>query len=172
MKAHFENDTLVSSTRIRELVSEGKMVEAGKLLGRHYQIRGEVQVGKQRGGREIGFPTANLKFADEDLVPRHGVYVSQVICNGKCYGGVINIGCNPTFGEQSVVAETHIFDFNQDIYGKPIKVNLLKFLRTERRFAGIAELASQISEDVVTAKQILAEHQKELMLSCEDEFNR
>ncbi len=77
------------------------MVAARRLLGRYYQIRGEVQVGKQRGGREIGFPTANLKLAEEDLVRRNGVYVSQVICEGKCYGGVINIGYNPTFGEQT-----------------------------------------------------------------------
>ncbi|WP_163339964.1 bifunctional riboflavin kinase/FAD synthetase [Desulfopila sp. IMCC35008] len=170
--AHFKDGTLVSSSQIRRLLAEGNMVEAGKLLGRHYQIRGQVQVGKQRGGKEIGFPTANLKFSEEDLVPRHGVYVSQVICDGKCYGGVLNIGCNPTFGEQSVVAETHIFEFNEDIYGKPIKVNLLDFLRDETRFSGIEELATQISKDVVRAKQVLSEHQKELVLSCGDEFNQ
>lgn len=170
--AHFNDGTLVSSSQIRHLLAEGNVVEAGKLLGRHYQIRGEVQVGKQRGGKEIGFPTANLKFSEEDLVPRYGVYVSQVICDGKCYGGVLNIGCNPTFGEQSVVAETHIFDFNEDIYGKPIKVNLLDFLRDETKFSGIEELSIQISKDVLRAKQVLAEHQKELVLSCGDEFNR
>lgn len=170
--AHYEDGTLVSSSRIRQLLAEGNVVEAGKLLGRHYQIRGQVRVGKQRGGKEIGFPTANLQFAEEDLVPRYGVYVSQVICDGRCYGGVINIGCNPTFGEQSVVAETHIFEFNEDIYGKPIKVNLLEFLRDETKFSGVAELASQISKDVVRAKQVLSDHQKELVLSCDDEFNR
>lgn len=169
--AHYEEGTLVSSTRIRQLVADGDMVEARRLLGRNYQIRGEVQIGQQRGGKEIGYPTANLKFAEEDLVPRHGVYVSQVICDGKCYGGVINIGCNPTFGGGAVLAETHIFDFNQDIYGKPIKVNLLQFLRGERKFSGIPELAAQISDDVVTARRILSEQQKELTLSCEDEFN-
>jgi riboflavin kinase/FMN adenylyltransferase len=171
VEAHYEEDTLVSSTRIRNLVADGQMAEARRLLGRNYQIRGEVQVGHKRGGKEIGFPTANLRFAEEDLIPKHGVYVSQVICDGKCYGGVINIGCNPTFGGESVLAETHIFDFNQDIYGKPIKVNLLQFLRGERKFSGIPELAKQISEDVLTARRILAEQQKELTLSCEDEFN-
>lgn len=169
--AYYTEGTLVSSTRIRQLLAEGDMVEARRLLGRSYQIRGEVQLGKQRGGKEIGFPTANLKFADEDLVPRHGVYVSQVICDGKCYGGIINIGCNPTFGEQALVAETHIFDFNQDIYGKPIKVNLLEFLRSERKFKGIKELASQISKDVVRARQILSQQSKELTISCGDKFN-
>lgn len=172
VNARYEGSTLVSSTEIRRLVAEGRMHEARELLGRNYQIRGEVQVGKQRGGKEIGFPTANLKFADEDLVPRYGVYVSQVICDGKCYGGILNIGCNPTFGEQVLVAETHIFDFNQDIYGKPIKVNLLEFLRNERKFDGVKELAAQISKDVIRAKQILADQQKDLILSCEERFNR
>ena len=91
------------------------MKQAKTLLGRNYQIRGTVQVGKQRGGKVIGFPTANLKFNEEDLVPLHGVYVTQVISNGNCYGGILNIGYNPTVGEEELVAETHIFDFNEDI---------------------------------------------------------
>ncbi len=164
--AFYLDNILVSSTRIRQLVSEGLMDEARKLLGRPYQIRGEVQVGKQRGGKEVGYPTANLRVDPEDLVPRHGVYVTQVIAEGKCYGGVLNIGHNPTFGEQELVAETHIFDFNQDIYGKPIKVNLLKFLRSEKKFSGVEELAAQIGRDVLAAKQALAEQQHELSLSC------
>ncbi len=169
--AHYTEGVLVSSTRIRHLLADGDMVEARRLLGRSYQIRGEVQFGKQRGAKEIGFPTANLKFAEEDLVPKHGVYVSQVICDGKCYGGIINIGLNPTFGEQTLVAETHIFDFNQNIYGKPIKVNLLEFIRSEKKFNGVKELAAQISEDVLTAKKILSQQSKELTISCEDKFN-
>lgn len=170
VEAFYLNDVLVSSTRIRQLVADGMMEEARTLLGRPYQIRGEVQIGKQRGGKEVGYPTANLRVDPDDLVPRHGVYVSQVICEGKCYGGVLNIGHNPTFGKQDLVAETHIFDFNQDIYGKPIKVNLLKFLRGERKFAGIAELAAQIGRDVVEAKRVLSEQRKELMLSCSEEY--
>lgn len=170
--AYYLEETLVSSTQIRKLLAEGDMVAARRLLGRSYQIRGEVQFGKQRGGKEIGFPTANLKFAEEDLVPRLGVYVSQVICDGRCYGGIINIGRNPTFGEQSLVAETHIFDFNQDIYGKPIKVNLLEFLRSERKFDGVKELAAQISKDVVQAQKILSQQSKELTISCGDKFNQ
>lgn len=151
------NDMLVSSSKIRELVHAGRMMDAQGLLGRPYQIRGVVQVGKKRGGKEIGFPTANLKVNEEDLVPRIGVYVTQVICEGKCYGGVLNIGYNPTFDEQQLVAETHIFDFNKDIYGKPIKINLLKFLRDERKFSGIKELAAQISRDVVQAGEVLGD---------------
>ncbi|MCX5870603.1 MAG: bifunctional riboflavin kinase/FAD synthetase [Deltaproteobacteria bacterium] len=169
--AHYENGMVVSSSKVRELVVEGRMEDARRLLGRFYQIRGEVQVGKQRGGKEIGFPTANLHLDAEDLIPKIGVYVSQVICDGKCYGGVLNIGYNPTFGEEKLVAETHIFDFSQDIYGKPIKVNLLQFLRGEQKFSGVQELAAQIGRDVVQARRVLAAQQKELTLSCEEKFN-
>lgn len=168
--AFYVRGQLVSSTRIRELIREGEMSAAKELLGRFYQIRGTVQVGKQRGGPVIGFPTANLKFDEEDLVPKHGVYVTQVICDGKCYGGILNIGYNPTFGEEQLVAETHIFDFSEDIYGKPIKVNLLKFLRSERKFSGPRELAEQIVRDVATAKKVLAEQRQELAQSCEQQF--
>ncbi|MBA3006065.1 MAG: bifunctional riboflavin kinase/FAD synthetase [Proteobacteria bacterium] len=171
VNAHYENGMLVSSTKVRELIAEGRMADARRLLGRYYQIRGEVQVGKQRGSKEIGFPTANLHLDPEDLIPKIGVYVSQVICDGKCYGGVLNIGYNPTFGEEKLVAETHIFDFNQDIYGKPIKVNLLQFLRGEQKFSGVQELATQIGRDVVQAKQVLAVQQNELTFSCEEKFN-
>ncbi len=157
VEACYMEDQLVSSTKIRELVKEGKMAAARELLGRFYQIRGTVQVGKQRGGKVIGFPTANLKFNEEDLVPKHGVYVTQVYCEGRHYGGILNIGYNPTFGEEQLVAETHIFDFNEDIYGKPIKVNLIKFLRSEKKFSGAQELAEQISNDVILAKKILAD---------------
>jgi riboflavin kinase / FMN adenylyltransferase len=168
--AFYKNGQLVSSTRIRELVQAGDMTGAQQLLGRFYQIRGTVQVGKQRGGKVIGFPTANLKFNEEDLVPKHGVYVTQVICQGRSYGGILNIGYNPTFADEQLVAETHIFDFNEDIYGQPIKVNLLQFLRSEKKFSGAAELAEQIGRDVIVAKAILAAQRKELTQSSGDAF--
>lgn len=167
--AHYQDNNLVSSTRIRELVHEGRMMDARELLGRPYQIRGVVQVGKRRGGKEIGFPTANLKVNENDLVPRIGVYVTQVICEGKCYGGVLNIGYNPTFSENRLVAETHIFDFNKDIYGKPIKLNLLKFIRDEKKYSGIPELAEQISRDVIEAKKILGTTGNATTASCSAE---
>jgi riboflavin kinase/FMN adenylyltransferase len=172
VEAHYEENMLASSTKVRELVADGRMADARTLLGRYYQIRGEVQLGQQRGGKEIGFPTANLHMDHEDLVPKMGVYVCQVVCDGKCYGGVLNIGVNPTFGEDRLVAETHIFDFDQDIYGKPIKLNLLKFLRGEKKFSGVKELAVQIAKDVTRAKEILIEQQNELSISCGEHFNR
>ena len=166
VEAFYENDLLVSSTQIRKLVAEGRMRDARALLGRPYQIRGVVQVGKKRGGSEIGYPTANLKVNEEDLVPRIGVYAVQVICEGVCYGGVLNIGYNPTFGDQKLVAETHIFDFNKDIYGKPIKLNLLKFLRDEKKFTGVPDLAEQIGRDADEAKKVLSANKAELLASC------
>ncbi len=172
VEPYYVEDMLASSTKIRELVGLGKMNDVKKLLGRYYQIRGEVKIGQQRGGPLLGFPTANLAIAEEDLCPRLGVYVTQVIYDGKCYGGVLNIGYNPTFAGSRLSAETHIFDFNQDIYGKPIKINLLRFLRGEKKFSGPEELASQISQDVADAKKVLADAQKEIRLSCEERYNR
>ena len=168
----YVDDMLASSTKVRELVNEGRMMDVKKLLGRSYQIRGMVQEGKKRGGPVVGFPTANLHISEEDLCPRHGVYVTQVVYDGKCYGGVLNIGYNPTFGGNQLSVETHIFDFNQEIYGKKIKINLLKFLRGEQKFSGPAELADQIKEDIRQAKKILSEAQRELLLSCEEKYNR
>jgi len=172
VEPYYVDDMLVSSSKIRELVSQGRMMDVKKLLGRNYQIRGTVQEGKKRGGPVVGFKTANLNLSEEDLCPRHGVYVTQVVYEGKCYGGVLNIGYNPTFGENRLSAETHIFDFNQDIYGKKIKINLLKHLRGEKKFSGPEELAEQIHQDIRQAKEILAEAQKELLLSCEEKYNR
>ena len=172
VEPYYVDDMLVSSSRIRELVSEGRMMDVRKLLGRNYQIRGTVREGKKRGGPVVGFKTANLHLSEEDLCPKHGVYVTQVVYEGKCYGGVLNIGYNPTFGENRLSAETHIFDFNQEIYGKEIKINLLKHLRGEKKFSGPEELAGQIREDIILARAILAEAQKELLLSCEEKYNR
>lgn len=168
----YVDDMLVSSSKIRELVKEGRMMDVKKLLGRNYQIRGTVQEGKKRGGPVVGFKTANLHLSEEDLCPKHGVYVTQVVYEGKCYGGVLNIGYNPTFGEDRLAAETHIFDFNQDIYGKKIKINLLKYLRGEKKFSGPAALAEQIRRDILQAREILAAAEKELLLSCEEKYNR
>ncbi len=170
--ARYEGGLVVSSTKIRELVAEGRMRDVRRLLGRYYQIRGEVQRGRQRGGRVVGFPTANLKISEEDLCPKRGVYVTQVIYDGKCYGGVSNIGYNPTFGGDRLVAETHIFDFDDDIYGRPIKINLLRHLRGEKKFSGPDELAAQIRRDIEVAHKVLESARKEQLLCCEGRQHR
>lgn len=172
VEAHHENDMLVSSTKIRELVAEGRMRDVHQLLGRYYQIRGEVQRGKQRGRSVVGFPTANLQILEEDLCPKRGVYVTQVVYDGHCYGGVSNIGYNPTFGENRLVAETHIFDFDDDIYGKLIRINLLQHLRGEKKFNSPEELGSQIEKDIQKAHEVLEEAHKDMLLFCEERLSR
>ena len=165
MPAHYEQGMLVSSTRIRELVAEGKMRDVRRLLGRYYQIRGDVQWGRQRGGKLLGFPTANLYLSEEDLCPKRGVYVTQVIYDGRQYGGVSNIGYNPTFGDTSLVAETHIFNFSDDIYGRPLKINLLMHLRGEITFSGPEALARQIYKDIEVAQKVLAKEQQRRLIA-------
>jgi riboflavin kinase/FMN adenylyltransferase len=165
MPAHYDQGQLVSSTRIRELVAAGKMRDVRRLLGRYYQIRGNVQWGRQRGGKLLGFPTANLNLSEEDLCPKRGVYVTQVTYDGRQYGGVSNIGYNPTFGDTSLVAETHIFDFNDDIYGRPLKINLLRHLRGEIKFDGPDALARQIRRDIQVAQNVLAKERRRRLIS-------
>ena len=105
----------------------------------------------------------------EDITPTDwGSGNTQVIWRGLCYGGILNIGYNPTFGEERLVAETHIFDFDEDIYGQPIKVNLLKFLRGERKFAGPGELSAQICKDVAVAKDMLSKGRKSIAFFDEE----
>jgi riboflavin kinase/FMN adenylyltransferase len=144
---------LVSSTSIRELVQEGNLSEAKKLLGRDYQICGTVVKGKNRGGRLLGFPTANLRLIDE-LIPKGGVYAVTVIVNGHIYCGVTNIGYNPTFGDKVLSVETHLLDFSGDIVGKTIKINFIKRLRDEKTYGSAEELADQIALDVQEAKEL------------------
>lgn len=171
VEAHYEDGLPVSSSRIRQLVMEGRMQDVRRLLGRCYHIHGEVQRGRQRG-RVLGFPTANLRLSEEDLCPRKGVYVTQVVCGGRLYGSISNIGHNPTFGENDLVAETHIFDFNDDIYGQPIRLNLLRHLRGEIKFSSAEALSMQISKDVEVARQVLADAARERLLTCEEEAER
>ncbi|PIE56545.1 MAG: riboflavin biosynthesis protein RibF [Desulfobulbus propionicus] len=167
--AHVVEGTLVSSTKIRELVVAGRMRDVRRLLGRWYQIRGVVSRGKQRGGRMLGFPTANLQLSEEDLCPKTGVYVTQVIYDGRQYGGVANIGYNPTFADTALVAETHIFDFNRDIYGKSLHIDLLRHLRSETVFASTEDLVVQIRKDIEVAHKVLEEARQRQLLDYHPE---
>ena len=145
----------ISSTRIRELISDGKVAESQKLLGRHYQIRGTVMTGRDRGGRLLGFPTANINLYDE-LSPKTGVYAVTVECKGSKYKGVANIGYSPTFDDRIFTVEAHILDFNDDIYGQKIRVNFIKRLRDEKKFLNISELSKQIKKDIDKARDIIS----------------
>ena len=144
----------ISSTRIRQLVMDGKVRDAQKLLGRHYQIKGEVVTGRDRGGKLLGFPTANINLHDE-LCPKPGVYAVTVESMGRSHQGVANIGYSPTFDDHEFTVEVHILDFDNDIYGQEIRVNFIQRIRDEIKFSNIDELSDQITKDVLIARDIL-----------------
>lgn len=144
----------ISSTEIRNLVREGDVEVAGKLLGRHYQVRGTVVHGRDRGGRLLGFPTANLTLYDE-LCPKTGVYAVTVEHDGIGYKGVANIGYSPTFQNGQFGVEVHIFDFDKIIYDQPIRLNFVHRLRDEKKFSGPEALAEQIKQDIEKARELL-----------------
>ena len=146
----------ISSTRIRNLVVDGEVDRVHPLLGRYYQVRGTVATGRDRGGKLLGFPTANITLQDE-LCPKTGVYAVTVECNSTTYDGVANIGYSPTFDDHIFTVEVHILDFNRNIYGYNIRVNFIKRIRDELKFSSVAELAEQIREDVIEARGILSE---------------
>jgi len=144
-------DFVVSSTRVRRLVSEGRMDEAGALLGHEYVLDGTVMRGDQRG-RTLGFPTANL-CTDNELLPPHGVYATTARVGEAVYASITNIGTRPTV-EQSgrTVIETHIFDLDKDLYGSTIRVGFVQRLRDERAFESLDLLRAQIDSDCRRAR--------------------
>jgi riboflavin kinase/FMN adenylyltransferase len=148
-------DGRISSTRVREVVMDGNVHDAVALLGRHYQIRGKVQSGRNRGGRLLGFPTANLNIVDE-LCPKTGVYAVTVECRDGHHKGVANIGYSPTFDDHVFTIEVHLLDFNKDLYGQDIRVDFIKRIRDEKKFSNIDELSNQIKKDIVSGRDILS----------------
>ncbi|HMB15689.1 MAG TPA: bifunctional riboflavin kinase/FAD synthetase [Pelovirga sp.] len=145
--------TPYSSTRIRQLISAGRVADVLPLLGRHYNLFGEVVSGFQRG-HELGFPTANLT-TQKELIPAPGVYVVKVRHGDLEYGGVVNIGHCPTFGNQDMTIEVHLLDYSGKIYGEKLRVYFIERLRDEISFANVNELSAAIAVDVLKARQIL-----------------
>jgi riboflavin kinase/FMN adenylyltransferase len=144
-------DFVVSSTRIRRLVSEGRVDEAGALLGHHYFLDGTIVRGDQRG-RTIGFPTANL-CTDNELLPPHGVYATTARIDEIVYPSVTNVGTRPTVDKSGrTVVETHVFDLNRDLYGHAVRIGFVQRLRDERAFASLDELRAQIDADCQRAR--------------------
>ena len=144
-----------SSSLIRELVVDGKVADANKLLGRNYQIRGTVVAGRNRGGKLLGFPTANINLQDE-LCPKTGIYAVTVECRSKTLKGVANIGYSPTFEDHLFTVEVHILDFREEIYGEKIRVNFIKRIRDEIKFNSISDLSEQIKKDIRAANEVLS----------------
>ena len=145
----------ISSSRIRKLILDGRMTEATRLLGRPHRVAGTVQEGDKRG-RELGFPTANLD-ADGGMLPPNGVYAAWVTgVDGARRRGVVNIGVRPTFGPgERPIVEAHLLDFDGDLYGQALVVELVDRIRAEAKFEGPAMLKRQITRDVLEAKRLL-----------------
>lgn len=148
----------ISSTVIRGQVTNGLVREAGLLLGRYYSLTGTVAHGNERG-RTINFPTANMELVDLKMaVPAVGVYAVFVKYAGKTYQGMANIGDNPTFGDvQNKRLEVHIFEFDEDIYGREITVEFVQRIRGEVKFSGIEALKNQLAKDKLLCKKVLSE---------------
>lgn len=140
----------VSSTSVRNFLTEGNVSKLERILGRPFSIVGAVRRGDQRG-RLLGFPTANLNPPNHFL-PKNGVYYVRIQGLDKTYHGVTNLGVRPTVDGTKLVCETHIFDFSKDIYGKKIKIEFIKRIREEKRFDSLDALRFQIDEDIELAK--------------------
>jgi riboflavin kinase / FMN adenylyltransferase len=139
-------DFVVSSTRVRRLVSEGRVDEAGALLGHSYVVDGTVMRGDQRG-RTLGFPTANL-CTENELLPPHGVYATTARVGSVVYPSVTNVGTRPTVDQSGrTVVETHLFDLDRDLYGQPLRIGFVQRLRDERAFESLDALRAQIDAD-------------------------
>lgn len=140
------HDVRVSSTRIRGLINYGDMETVTKLLNKPYFSMGEIVHGDERG-RMMNFPTINMLPQLKKLLPPDGVYFSRILLDGKVYSGMSNIGLNPTFNGEARKIETHIFDFNENVYGKTAIVGFYKRIRNERKFKDMKELMTQLNED-------------------------
>lgn len=142
---------VISSTRIRELIRLGQMQEASKLLGRNFFYLGTVKHG-QALGRTIQMPTINILPPPEKVLPPLGVYTSVVTVDGRRFGAVSNLGKKPTVGGKAISLESFLFDFDQNIYGKTVRVDLLEFQRAEQKFDSIEALRAQMEHDKKTAQ--------------------
>lgn len=144
----------IKSTKIRELVREGDVDEAALFLGRPFSLSGEVTQGL-RNGHKLGTPTANVCYSDNKILPKEGVYMGYTTVDGITYDSVINVGKNPTFNAKKITVESHILDFDCDIYGKTVKVDFIKRIRGDKKFGSLDELKTQIKSDIETAKEQL-----------------
>ncbi len=156
-RQEIENMT-ISSTKIREAILDGDVATARGLLGRNYSFSGVVVKGRQLG-RTIGFPTANVQLSKNyKLLPKNGVYAVKAHLRGNTYAAIMNIGNRPTVEGIGRTQEVHIFDFQDDIYGENLDVELVFFVRDERKFSSVDELKDQIEKDCEIVKKQLDFH--------------
>ncbi len=143
----------VSSTRIRQSILEGRIRASAEMLGRPYTIKGKVVTGEKRG-RDLGYPTANLE-TDAELIPPNGVYAARVVLGRERLPGVASLGVKPTFSGKKHSMEVHIFDFDRDIYGEPLRMEFIEWIREEKSFPDPRSLVEQIDRDAAQARRIL-----------------
>ena len=146
-----KKNKIISSSLIRKIIHKGQMQEVKKLLGRTWCVEGEVIRGEQRG-RKIGFPTCNIRL-NSYTIPKIGVYAVEVKINNLKKKGIANIGYRPTFNGKSLLLEVNIFGIKKNLYKKILKINFIKFIRTEKKFKNINQLKAQIKKDIITAKK-------------------
>ena len=144
---------VISSTRLRKAIAQGKLADATQMLGRPYALAGVVVAG-DRLGHKLGFPTANLDTPGQVLPPR-GIYAVEAALEGERFQGVLNIGVRPTLAQPHppLRVEAHLLDFDRDIYGKELELTFLKKLREEQKFPSLEALRAQIAADVLAARQ-------------------
>jgi riboflavin kinase/FMN adenylyltransferase len=145
---------IISSTLLRQALADGNMRKAEKLLGHPFYLKGHIIHGRQHG-RVMGFPTANLSVSEEQILPANGVYVSQTHFDGQTCPSVTNIGFRPTFGVSERTIESFILDYEGDLYGRTIRVDLVDRLRDEIKFPNMEALKAQIDSDIEKARHIL-----------------
>lgn len=146
---------VISSTAIRKALAEGDVKRVQDLIGRPFRLQGKVIGGAKRGAELLGFPTANLEVSPHQALPAEGVYVSQAHLNQHTYAAMTNIGQRPTFGESQRLVESYLLDYQGDLYGQELAVDIIEHLRGEIKFGSPEELKKQIAEDVKTGKTIL-----------------
>lgn len=150
-----ESSSPISSTRVREHLLEGRVEDAPKFLQRRYGFHAEVISGHQRG-RQIGYPTANLKPPANQLIPADGVYAILMRVDDQYYGGMMNIGSRPTFEGAGRAMEAHLFHFSGDLLGQTVWVEFIERVREEKKFSGVEELVAQLKRDEAACSRICA----------------
>lgn len=155
IQAHEINSISVSSTKIRKALEMGDLQTANAYLGRYFSVEGKVIHG-QKLGRTIGFPTANLEFNNsEKITPKNGVYSVRTQIDNQFFFGMMNLGGKPTFNQQPFSAEVHLFDFQGDLYGKTLHIELIEYIRPQQKFENITALKNQLHSDQKYIKQQL-----------------
>jgi len=146
----------ISTTTIFQYLSDGEIGKANRLLGREYFIRGKVIHGFSAGSKKLGFPTANIEMTGQYIFPKNGVYATKIEIDGKEYSSMTNIGIHPTINRlDDPSIETNIFDYNEDIYDKEIKLSFYEYIRDEKNFNSVEELIEQLNRDKIKIKQLL-----------------